>query len=110
MRCTLFSGCASVRPSEFTCTPYRRRRCFGSATPYRSRVISSQSATSARILHISSTKRTPALTKNEIRATTSPNCSSGTWPASRTASSTATAVDIANAISCTGVAPASCKW
>ena len=21
MRCTLFSGCASVRPSEFTCTP-----------------------------------------------------------------------------------------
>ena len=21
MRCTLFSGCASVSPSEFTCTP-----------------------------------------------------------------------------------------
>jgi hypothetical protein len=46
-------------------------------------------------LHISSTKRTPALTKNEIRATTSPNRSGGTWPESRTASRTAVAVDIA---------------
>jgi hypothetical protein len=46
-------------------------------------------------LHISSTKRTPALTKNEMRATTSPNFSCGTWPESRTESSTATAVLIA---------------
>jgi hypothetical protein len=49
----------------------------------------------ARILHISSTNRTPALTKKEMRATTSPNRSCGTCPASRTASSTAIAVDIA---------------
>ncbi len=48
--------------------------------------------TNARILHISSTKRTPALTKNEMRATTSPNLSAGTCPESRTASSTAIAV------------------
>ena len=33
IRWTLFSGCASVRPSELTCTPYRNRRCFGSSTP-----------------------------------------------------------------------------
>ncbi len=33
MRCTLFSGCASVSPSEFTCTPYRNRRSFSSSTP-----------------------------------------------------------------------------
>ena len=64
-------------------------------TPYRSRVISSHSATKARILHISSTNRTPALTKNEIRATTSPNRSAGTRPLSRTASRTAIAVHIA---------------
>lgn len=78
--------------------------------PYRSRVMRSQIRPNARILHISSTKRTPAFTKKEIRATTSPNFSSGTWPESRTASRTATAVDIAYAISCTGVAPASCRW
>lgn len=64
----------------------------------------------ARILHISSMKRTPAFTKNEIRATTAPNFSSGTCPESRTASSTAMAVDIAYAISWTGVAPASWRW
>ena len=67
MRWMLFSGWASVRPSELTCTPYRNRRCRASVTPYRSRVISSQSAPNARILAISSTKRTPALTKKEIR-------------------------------------------
>ena len=33
IRCTLFSGCASVRPSELTCTPYRNRRIFASSTP-----------------------------------------------------------------------------
>jgi hypothetical protein len=64
----------------------------------------------ARILHISSTNRTPALTKNEIRATTSPLRSFGTWPEANTASSTAIAVDIAYEISWTGVAPASCRW
>jgi hypothetical protein len=46
-------------------------------------------------LHISSTNRRPALTKKEMRATTSPNRSGGTWPESRTASSTAIAVDSA---------------
>ena len=110
MRCTLFSGCASVSPSELTCTPYRNRRCLGSSTPYRSRVTSSHSAANARSLHISSTNRTPALTKNEMRATTSPIFSCGTCPESRTASSTAIAVHIAYATSCTGVAPASCRW
>ncbi len=78
--------------------------------PYRSRVTRSQMRPKARILHISSTKRTPAFTKKEMRPTTSPIRSCGTWPESRTASSTAIAVDIAYAISCTGVAPASCRW
>ncbi len=73
-------------------------------------MISSQSWTKARILHISSTKRTPALTKKDTRATTSPKASGATTPLSRTASRTAIAVDIANAISCTGVAPASWRW
>jgi hypothetical protein len=90
IRWTLFSGCASVRPSELTCTPYRKRRRAGSVIPYRSRVIVSQSRAKARSLHISSTKRTPALTKKEIRPTTSPICSAGTR--SRTASRTAVAV------------------
>ena len=83
---------------------------MGSLTAYRTAVSSSQSCTIARILHISSTNRTPALTKNEMRDTTSAKRSGGTWPASRTASSTAVAVDIANASSCTGVAPASWRW
>ncbi len=103
----LFSGCASVSPRELTCTPYRKRRCLGSSMPYRSRVIWSQIRPNARILHISSTNRTPAFTKKEIRATTSPNFSAGTCPESRTASSTAMAVDMAYEISWTGVAPAS---
>ena len=78
--------------------------------PYRSLVTCSQSRAKARILHISSTNRTPALTKKEIRATTSPIRSGGTCPESRTASRTEIAVPIANAISCTGVAPASWRW
>ena len=53
-------------------------------------------------------KRTPALTKKLMRPKTAPIRSAGTR--SRTASSTACAVAIANAISCTGVAPASCRW
>lgn len=78
--------------------------------PYRSRVTLSQIRPNARILHISSTNRTPAFTKNEIRATTSPLRSSGTCPDANTASSTAIAVDIAYEISWTGVAPASWRW
>ena len=70
----------------------------------------SQSRAKARILHISSTKRTPALTKKEIRPTTSAIRSGRTCPESRTASSMAIAVHSAYAISCTGVAPASCRW
>ena len=73
-------------------------------------MISSHSWANARILHISSTNRTPAFTKKEMRATTSPNFSCGTWPESRTESSTAIAVHIAYATSCAGVAPASCRW
>ena len=92
IRCTLFSGWASVRPSELTWTPYRNRRIFGSSTPYRSRVISSHSSTKARILQVSSTNRTPALTKNEIRPTTFSKSSSETWPEFLTVSSTAIAV------------------
>ena len=52
--------------------------------------------------------RTPALTKNEIRPNTLPIRPRSTR--SRTASSTATALLIAYAISCTGVAPASWRW
>ena len=111
IRWTLFSGCASVRPRELTWTPYRKRRCLGSSMPYRSRVIWSQIRPNARILHISSMKRTPAFTKKEIRATTSPNCPRRDLPGvANTASSTAIAVDIAYAISWTGVAPASWRW
>ena len=44
----------------------------------------SQSSTKARILHVSSTNRTPALTKNEIRPTTFSKSSSETWPDSFT--------------------------
>ena len=43
MRWMLFSGWASVRPSELTWTPYRNRRIFGSVTPYRCAVSSSHS-------------------------------------------------------------------
>ena len=57
--------------------------------------MSSQSRIIARILHISSTNRSPALTKNEMRPTTRPNSAAGTWPESRTESSTAMAVDSA---------------
>ncbi len=52
----------------------------------------SHSSVKARILQVSSTKRIPALTKNEIDATTAGNRSSSTWPDSRTASSTSMAV------------------
>src|SRR5690349_20997569 len=64
----------------------------------------------ARILHVSSTKRMPEFTKNEIDATTAGKRSAGTWPDSRTASSTPMALASEYAISWTGVAPASCKW
>ena len=70
----------------------------------------SHSCVKARILHISSTNRTPAFTKKEMRAQTSPKRSSGTWPEAFTESRTAMAVESAKAISCTGVAPASCRW
>ena len=46
---------------------------------------------------------------NEIDANTAGNRSSGTCPDSRTASSTSMAVASEYAISCTGVAPASCR-
>ena len=54
--------------------------------------IRSHRAVNARILQVSSTKRTPALTKKEIRPTTEVNRSSGTWPEALTASSTPMAV------------------
>ena len=52
----------------------------------------SHSSVKARILQISSTKRMPALTKNEIDPNTWANCSGATCPESRTASSTPMAV------------------
>ena len=61
-------------------------------TPYRSRPIVSHISAIARSLHTSSTKRMPALTKNEIDPKTCENASSATWPESRTASSTPIAV------------------
>ncbi len=45
-----------------------------------------------------------------MRPTTRGSASAGTSSRSRTASSTATALASAKAISCTGVAPASCRW
>ena len=48
--------------------------------------------------------------KNEMRPTTSGNSAALTWPESRTASSTPIAVARPYANSCTGVAPASCRW
>src|SRR5215218_7976396 len=64
----------------------------------------------ARSLQISSTKRIPALTKNEIEPNTCPKRAAGTCPESRTASSTPIAVARAYASSWTGVAPASWRW
>src|SRR6266508_1956667 len=64
----------------------------------------------ARCLQISSTKRIPAFTRNEIDANTLSNCSGSTWPDFFTAASTPTAVASAYASSCTGVAPASWRW
>ena len=61
-------------------------------------------------MQISVTKRSPALTKNEMRPTTSLNFSCVTSPDFFTVSSTAIAVASAKASSCTGVAPASCRW
>ncbi|CAB4734002.1 unannotated protein [freshwater metagenome] len=70
----------------------------------------SQRSVKARILHVSSTKRIPAFTKNEMDPKTCSNCSGSIWPEARTASSTSIAVASENAISCTGVAPASWRW
>ena len=61
-------------------------------------------------MHASSTKRMPALTKNDIDANTCANRSGSTDPLARTASSTSIAFASEYAISCTGVAPTSCRW
>ena len=70
----------------------------------------SHSSVNARILHTSSTKRIPAFTKKEIEPNTWSNCASSTCPLSRTASRMSIAFASEYAISCTGVAPTSCKW
>ena len=68
------------------------RRSLGSVTPYRSEHTRSHSSVKARILQVSSTNLTPALTKKEIRPTTEGNSSAGIWPDASTASSTPMAV------------------
>ena len=70
----------------------------------------SHNSVKARILHSSSTNRIPALTKNEMLAKTCGNASSDICPLARTASKMSMALASENAISCTGVAPTSCKW
>jgi hypothetical protein len=60
----------------------------------------------ARILHVSSTNRMPALTKNDTRPTHCSNSACVTLPRALIASSTAIAFASANASSCAGVAPA----
>ena len=64
----------------------------------------------ARILAVSSTKRTLEFTKKLMRPTTAGSSLSSTLPEARTPSSTPMAVASAYAISWTGVAPASCRW
>jgi hypothetical protein len=64
----------------------------------------------ARILQISSTNRMPAFTKNEMEPNTWAKGLGLDLTLSRTASSTPMAVASEYAISCTGVAPASCRW
>ena len=64
----------------------------------------------ARTLQISSTNRMPEFRKKDMRSTTLGNASPETRPDAITASRTSIAVAKANAISCTGVAPASCRW
>ena len=64
----------------------------------------------ARSFACSSMNRTPALTKNEMRPKTRGKSSSATCPRALTSSNTAIAVESENAISWTGVAPASCRW
>ena len=110
IRYTLFSGCWAVRPSEFTCTPYRNRRRSGSSTPYRSTQIRSHKRAKTRILHASSTNRIPALQKKAMRPTSLGNSPSGTCPVALTVSRTQTALASVNATSRTGSAPASCRW
>ena len=53
------------------------RRSLGSVTPYRSAHTRSHSSVKARILQVSSTNLTPALTKKEMRPTTEGNSSAG---------------------------------
>ena len=95
MRHALFSGCSSVSPSELTWTPYRKRRSFGSSTPYRSRQVRSHSSAKARILHSSSTNRRPALQKNETRPTAWSNSAFVSVSRPRSSSSTSVAVESA---------------
>ncbi len=68
------------------------RRSVGSVTPYRSEHTRSHRAVKARILQVSSTNLTPALTKKEMRPTTEGKPASGIWPEARTASRTPMAV------------------
>ena len=63
----------------------------------------------ARSFAVSSTKRMPALQKNEIRPTRRGRSSSETRPVARVASRTAMALAIVYAASRTGPAPASCR-
>ncbi len=111
MRATLFLACCSVSPGELTCTAEAGTAAAWHRSHHRARGwISSHSSVNARSLQTSVTKRRPALTKNEMRPTTSPNSSGAHWPDFLTASSTPMPVASAKASSCTGVAPASCRW
>ena len=64
----------------------------------------------ARILQVSSTKRTLEFTKKLMRPTTAGSSVSSILPEARTPSRTPMAVANAYATSCTGVAPASWRW
>jgi hypothetical protein len=66
-------------------------------------------AVKARILQVSSTKRTLEFTKKLIRPTTAGSSAGSILPDWRTPSSTPMAVASAYATSWTGVAPASCR-
>jgi len=84
-----------VRPSELTCTavpePAVPRVAHPVPGPWSARPTARRTPQLANL----SGRTAPGVTKNEIRPTTEPNRSAGSWPESRTASSTAIAVQSA---------------
>jgi hypothetical protein len=92
MRCTLFSGWASVSPEAVDLHAVAEPAGLGVGDAVALEADASHSSVKARILQVSSTKRMPAFTKNEIEPNTWAKRSSVDLARLRTASSTPMAV------------------